>query len=199
MRKYFVYGGLIASTLMIVFGIASISIGLSGRAEVRQDLTREHIVGTPDMTPKAITTEAAKAGVHGAPIPSCSVAGLTVNNGARAKCFASYMRIHALEATTGQTYAQMPMYIGKDGKPTEDKTAAAIDPQGKPVQNQARNTWVTETALATALNTSFFAEHVALFSVAMGVMLILVGSGFLVLTLAVLRPHDAVDDQRVSA
>ena len=42
--------------------------------------------------------------------------------------------------------------------------------------------WVTETALTTALNTSFFAERVAYFSIVMGVALLLTGIGFLVLT-----------------
>jgi hypothetical protein len=42
---------------------------------------------------------------------------------------------------------------------------------------------VSETALTTALNTSFFAERVAYFSIVMGVALLLTGIGFLVLTL----------------
>ena len=36
---------------------------------------------------------------------------------------------------------------------------------------------MTETALTTALNTSFFAERVAMFSIVMGVALLLTGSG----------------------
>jgi multidrug transporter EmrE-like cation transporter len=43
--------------------------------------------------------------------------------------------------------------------------------------------WVTATALSTALNTSFFAQQVALFSIVMGIALVLTGIGFLVLTL----------------
>jgi len=42
---------------------------------------------------------------------------------------------------------------------------------------------VTETGLTTALNTSYFAERVALWSVVMGAALLLTGIGFLVLTL----------------
>jgi hypothetical protein len=42
---------------------------------------------------------------------------------------------------------------------------------------------VTETALTTALNTSYFAERVAYFSIVMGAALLLTGIGFLVLTL----------------
>jgi hypothetical protein len=46
---------------------------------------------------------------------------------------------------------------------------------------------VTETALSTALNTAYFAEQVALFSIVMGIALLLSGIGFLVLTLRFLR------------
>jgi len=42
---------------------------------------------------------------------------------------------------------------------------------------------VTETALSTALNTSYFAEQVAVFSIVMGIAMVFTGIGFLVLTL----------------
>ncbi len=59
-----------------------------------------------------------------------------------------------------------------------------MDPKtGAPIANGARDTWVTETALSTALNTSFFAEQVALFSMVMGIALLLTGIGFFILTL----------------
>jgi hypothetical protein len=93
------------------------------------------------------------------------------------------MRIHALEATGGKTYAQMGRFLDKAGKPTNDEKAAAVDPKtNKPVENGARNIWVTETALSTALNTAYFAENVANFAIIMGIALLLSGIGFLVLT-----------------
>jgi hypothetical protein len=117
-----------------------------------------------------------------------SVANKQVTTGAQAKAFAAGMRKHALEATGGQTYAQMARYIDKSDKPTNDEKLAAVDAKsGKPVENGARNIWVTETALTTALNTAFFAENVAMFAIAMGAALLLAGTGFLVLTLRVLR------------
>ena len=64
-----------------------------------------------------------------------------------------------------------------------DEALAAKTDDGRPVENGLRNMWVTETALTTALNTSFFAERVAYFSIVMGVALLLTGIGFLVLTL----------------
>ena len=140
------------------------------------------------MTPNAIATEAKAAGLKNVDLPTCSVAGKAVDNGSSARCFASYMRIHALEATGGQVYSEMGQYTGADGKPTDNVKAAAIDPKTKkPVANAARNVWVTETALSTALNTGYFAENVALFSIVMGFALLLTGIGLLVLTLGPLR------------
>ena len=189
MSKYFRYGGMVASVILIAFGIASIVIGASGRDTVRSNLGAEKIVGTPDMTPAAISAAVKEAGLKNVDIPSKSVAGQTIDTGGEARTFAQYMRIHALEATGGQVYAEMGRYLDKSGKPTNDESAAAINPETKkPVENGARNLWVTETALSTALNTSYFAENVALFSVVMGVALLLTGIGFLVLTITLLRP-----------
>jgi hypothetical protein len=98
------------------------------------------------------------------------------------------MRIHALEATGGKTYAQMPRFATADGKGTNDAEAAQRRPDGSPMDNPARSIWVTETALGTALNTSYFAQQVALFGIVMGIALLLTGIGFLVLTLGALRP-----------
>jgi hypothetical protein len=182
MKRFFEMGGVIAGVLLVVFAIGAIAIGIAGRHEVRQNVAREAIVGSPDMTPVAIKSEAAKAGLKNVTLPTCNVANQSINTGDKAKCFASYMRIHTLESTGGLTYAQMGRFLDKNGKQTNDETAAAIDPKTKrPVENLARNIWVTETALTTALNTSFFAERVALFSIVMGIALLLTGIGFLVL------------------
>jgi hypothetical protein len=94
------------------------------------------------------------------------------------------MRKHTLEATMGQTYAQMPRFLGEDGKPVADEAQAAKDPKsGRPVENPARNIWISSTAFRTALSTAYFAESVATFAIVMGFALLLVGIGFLVLVL----------------
>ena len=166
MSKLFQYGGIVASIILIAFGAGSIVTGYNGRDRVHNDLAREQIVGTPDS----------------------SIPNQLVNNGTKAEAFAKVMRKHTLEATGGQTYAQMGRYMGKNGKPTNDEKPAAVDPKsGKPVDNPLRNLWVTETALTTALHSSYFAESVATFAMVMGFALMLVGGGFLVLTLRVLR------------
>ena len=191
MKKLFEYGGIVAGIVLVLFGIGTLALGVAGRHEVRQDIKREAIVGSPDMTPSAIKEEAAKAGLKDIDIPSGSVAGKAITTGSDAKLFAQYMRIHTLEATGGYTYSQMGRFEAKDGAPkselatgggTDNDKWAAVDPTTKqPIANAARNIWVTETALTTALNTSFFAERVALFSMVIGIALLLTGIGFLVL------------------
>jgi hypothetical protein len=189
MSKYLRYAGIAASAILIIFGIASIVVGAAGRSTVRDSVAAEKIVGTPDMTPKAIKAQAAAAGLKNVDLPTCSVAGKAIDNGKDARCFSQYMRVHALEATGGQVYAEMGRYLDKSGKPTNDEQAAAINPQTKkPLDNGARTIWINETALGTALNTSYFAENVALFSIVMGLALLLTGIGFLVVTLNLLRP-----------
>jgi hypothetical protein len=181
MKRVFAYGGIAASIILIAFGIGATVIGLDGRDRVRTELARENIVGTPDS----------------------AIPGQKVDTGAEAQEFAKVMRRHTLEATGGLTYAEMPRFIGKDGQPTADEKAAAIDEQtGKPVENGLRNMWVTETALTTALNTAYFAEQVALFSIVMGVALLLTGIGFLVLTLRLagdIRQKDAAVERSAPA
>src|SRR5204863_2002258 len=120
------------------FGIGAIVMSMNGRNTVHDTLAQENIVGTPDMTPAAIKAEAAKAGldVTSLNFPSTSVAGLAINTGARAHAFAGYMRIHALEATGGKTYAEMPRYATADGKGTND-TAQALQVDGQPQDNAA--------------------------------------------------------------
>ena len=164
--KLFRYGGIAASIVLIAFGIGSVVVGFDGRDQVRSDLAREQIVGTPDS----------------------SIPNQKVDTGSEAQAFARVMRKHTLEATGGQTYAQMGRYLDEAGKPTNDEKAAATDPKsGKPVENPLRQLWVTETALTTALNTAYFAESVSMFAIVMGFALLLVGVGFLVLTLIALR------------
>ena len=180
MTKLFQYAGIAASVCLIAFGIGAAVIGLDGRDRVATELAREQIVGTPDST-----------------IPN-----QLVNSGSEAQAFAKVIRKHTLEATGGKTYAQMPQYITASGKGTSDKSAAGKDPKtGAPTSNPARQIWVTETALTTALNTAYFAESMATFVMAMGIALLLIGIGLLVLSVKVLRQPSAAEQtqRRASA
>jgi voltage-gated potassium channel Kch len=188
-KKFLEYGGLAAGIILVAFGIAAIVMGFQGKSTVQSSLRNEYIVGTPDMTPAAIKAEAVKAGLDLSKLdlPTKSVAGLTIDTGARARTFAQYMRIHTFEATGGLTYAQMGRWLDKNGKPTNDSKAAAIDPKThQPIENGLRNLWVTETALTTALNVGYLASQIALFGIVVGFALLLSGIGFVILALAVL-------------
>jgi len=174
MSRLFRYGGIAASIVLIAFGIGAVVTGFNGRDQVRSDLAREQIVGTPDST----------------------IPGQKVDTGSEAQAFAKVMRKHTLEATGGQTYAQMGRFLDANGKPTNDENAAAINPTTKkPVENGLRNMWVNETALTTALNTAYFAEQVATFAIVMGIALLLAGVGFGILSLKALPATDRKEER----
>jgi len=180
--------GITAGLVLIAFGVGAILVGLAGRDEVSATITREQIVGSPDMTPALIAVGVKEAGLN-VELPTCDVAGKAITTGDDAKCFAAYMRIHALEATGGKTYAQMAQYASADGKGTSDKAKALMDPKtGGPQSNPARQIWISETALGTALNTSYFAASVGTFAIVMGAALLLTGTGFVVLASGLIGP-----------
>jgi hypothetical protein len=184
MRKLFEIGGFAATAVLVVFGVVAITMGVNGRSTVHNSLALEQITGTPDMNATAIAAEAKKAGLPASiTLPTADIAGKPINTGQRARDFASYMRIHALEASGGLTYSQLPRFASADGKGTSDLTKALKSPSGQPLDNPVRNTWVTETALTTALNASFLAENVALFGIVVGIALLLTGLGFGVLVI----------------
>ena len=186
MRKVFEVGGIVAAAVLIAFGIGALVLGINGRSTVRDSLSSEQIVGSDDMTPAGIAAEAKEAGLPATiKLPTVDIAGKAINTGDRARAFASYMRIHALESSGGLTYSQMGRFVSAkdpaDPAGTSDETAAAKDASGAPIANAARNTWVTETALATALNVSYMAEKTALFGIVVGIALLLTGFGFAIL------------------
>jgi hypothetical protein len=190
-RRVLQIGGLISGGVLIAFGIVVIVLAINGRNTVHDELMQQQITGTPDMTPAAIKAEGGKAGLQNVTYPTCSVAGELVDTGSEARCFSQYMNIHALEATGGFVYAQMGQYEAKPDTPkselapgggTSNTQYAVTDPKtGQPVSNGARNVWVTETALGTALNVSYMATQLSLFSLVVGVALLLAGVGFIVL------------------
>ncbi|HEY7207635.1 MAG TPA: hypothetical protein VH416_05290 [Gaiellaceae bacterium] len=178
MRKALEIGGYIAGAVLIAFGIAAIVMGINGRDTVRNNLAAEQIYfgnASQDPTvPKQYSQQ-------------------LVNTGDKARAFAKMMRGHTLEATTGLTYAQMGRFVAKPGTPknltdgqggTNVTAQAAVDPKTKqPISNPARNIWVTETALTTALNTAYMAERIAVFGIVVGIALLLTGIGFEVLAI----------------
>jgi len=194
MRKILEIGGVVAAAVLIAFGMVALVLGVNGRSTVRDSIKQEKIVGSGDMTPAAIAKEAKDAKLpETIALPTCSVAGTAITDGTKARCFAQYMRIHTLEASGGYTYSQMGRFTAKPDTPkaqlavgggTDNADWAVVDAKTKqPVANGARNLWVTETALTTALNTSYMADQLSLFSVVVGVALLLAGIGFGILAL----------------
>lgn len=192
MRKGLEIGGVVAAVVLIAFGVAAVIMGASGKSTVEHSLTQEQIVGTPDMTPKEINAEVSGAGLADkVDTPTCSVANQAIDSGDNARCFAQYMRVHAMLATGGYTYSQMGRFEALPNTPkgelapgggTENEKFAALDPETKqPVENGAREVWVTETALSTALNASYMADRLSIFGIVIGIALLLTGFGFAVL------------------
>jgi len=216
MKKALQIGGIVAGLILVGFGIAALVLGIKGGNTVNSNLSQEFITGTPDMTPGGIAPEvkaiqgeqqkiAAKQKQAKVPpdeqftfttveAPSCSVAGQHVNDGNSALCFAKYMRIHALGASSGLTYSQMGRYAAKPDTPPKstDFNGGTNDPKyaqtdattGQPVSNGARDLWVTETSLTTALNLAYAGTAISLFGIVVGIALLLSGLGFLILALS---------------
>jgi hypothetical protein len=187
-RRWLEYGGVAAGVILIAFGIGAIGLSINGHRTVTDSLKAEKIgeKATSGMNPEKIAEDAKAAGLPASvDLPTCNVDGQQIDTSNEARCFAEYMRIHALESTGGLTYSELGRYQSKDGSPkgTDDFADAATDDTGKPIANGARDTWITATALTTALNVSFMADNLALFGIVVGVALLLSGIGFIILAI----------------
>jgi hypothetical protein len=169
-------GGYLSGAVLILFGIAVIALGVYGFMFTRDSIKEEGIVfGSADDP--AVQEHAEQW------------AGEPVETGSQALAFAEIMREHTLASTGGLTYSQMGRYQSADDPSdpagTNDEAAAAKDENGEPISNGARDIWVTETALTTALNLGYMAEMLSIFSVVVGIALLLTGIGLVILALAV--------------
>ena len=174
MRKLLEIGGIIAGVVLVAFGVGAIYMGIDGRATVRDSIAQEQIVFGAADDPAV-----AKYASQWAEEP--------LQTGAQARAFAQIMHEHALESSGGLPYAQMGRFVAADDPEnpagTSEEAAALKDEEGNPVSNGARDTWVTATALSTALNMSYMAEQMALFGIVVGIALLLSGIGFIILAL----------------
>jgi hypothetical protein len=186
-KKIWEIGGFLAGAVLILFGAVAIFMGADGYTTVRDSIEQEGIVfGTADDPAVAEHAE--------------QWAGEQVKTGDQARAFALIIREHALESSEGLTYAQMGRFVSAenpdDPAGTSDEEAALKDEEGQPVSNSSRNTWVTATALSTALNTSYMAERLAIFGIVVGVALLLTGVGLVILAFAVFgREPEAAEQQ----
>lgn len=140
--------------MAIIAGAVLLVGGIWGIAFTYQNIAQENIV-TPDD----------------ASIPNADVRGpLTL------KSQADVMRKHALEMTGGMTYAEMPRQVEK----IDERGEVVTDGDGSPVMipNAARNTWVTVTALTTALNLAILAYAFSTFTILIGAISVWTGIVF---------------------
>jgi hypothetical protein len=169
-------GGYLSGGVLVVFGIVVIVLGIWGFKFTRDHIERENISFGPASDP-AVQEHAEQW------------AGEPVDTGRKALAMGEIMREHTLAGTGGLTYAEMGRYQSQanpdDAKGTNDEAAAAKDESGQPISNSARNIWVTETALATALDMGFMSEMLSVFSIVVGVALLLTGIGLVILARAV--------------
>jgi hypothetical protein len=194
-RRIWAIGGFVAGAVLILFGAAALYLGATSYQLVGDELSQEKIVGGQDMSPEAIAEGVEEAGLEDVELPECDVVDEEIDTGEEARCFAEYMRIHALEATGGLTYAEMGRFQSADDPAdaagTNDEAEAAKDEEGNPISNGQRNIWINETALATALNVSYMAEQIALFGIVVGIALVITGIGLIVLAYAVFVRTDS--------
>jgi hypothetical protein len=187
MKRFLEIGGLIAGAVLIVFGAVAIYMGVDARSTVRDSIEQEQIFFGNAAEDEAVAKYADQWSEE------------QVQTGEQARAFAQVMREHALASSDGLTYAQMGRFLAADNpddpKGTSDEAAALKDDEGNPVPNGARNTWVTATALSTALNMSYMAENLSLFALVVGVALLLTGVGLVIIALWVFgrATEDATD------
>ena len=180
-KKILEIGGVLAGVVLIAFGVAAIYMGVDGRSTVRDSIKQEQIFFGESDDP-AVAKFASQW------------AGEQVLTGTQGRAFAEVIHEHALEGSGGLPYSQMGRFVSADDPEnpagTSDEAAALKDETGAPVSNTARNTWITATALSTALNVSYMAEQMALFGIVVGIALLLSGIGFIVLALGTLHRRE---------
>ena len=101
MRKVFEIGGIVAGVILIVFGVAAIYMGVTGRNQVRDAIAEQRITATPDAA--EITDGKLEP-------------GQAIKTGAQARAFADIMEFHALESTEGRRYAEMGRFLTPSGE-----------------------------------------------------------------------------------
>ena len=87
MKKWFAYGGIAASVILVAFGIGAIVIGVTGLNTVRDEITAQKIVAGDDAAELT----------NGRLQP-----GQAITTGAEARAFADIMEHHTLDVDQGQ-------------------------------------------------------------------------------------------------
>jgi hypothetical protein len=126
-RRLLEIGGVASGVVMILFGIGSLVLSANGLHIVRDELARENIVGSDDMSSSGTQPGIEEAGLEDVDAPGCDVAGEPIDTGSEARCFASHMRIHALESSGGLTYSEM----GRSSRCSRECSASTTRPAAR--------------------------------------------------------------------
>jgi hypothetical protein len=89
MRRLLEYGGVIAGIILVGVGVGALVMSIDARSTTRDELQRENIVGSPDMSPEGIQAGIEEAGLTDVDVPSCDVAEEPIETGGDARCFRS--------------------------------------------------------------------------------------------------------------
>ena len=184
-------GGFVAGAVLILFGAVALYLGVNGYQTVGNELSNEAIVGGSDMSPAEIQQAASEAGLPDTiDLPTCDVVDKSIDTGSEARCFAQYMRIHAARGLRRTDLRPDRAVSSRLRTPTIRPEPATTRPLPRTTAGSRSRTVrgifrVTETALATALNVSYMAEQLSIFSIVVGIALVLTGVGLVILALAV--------------
>ena len=152
------------ASILIAFGIGALVMSINARSTVSDELKQQQIVGSPDMNPTDIQAAMKEAGIANvvrsrrATSPTRRSRPVATRAASRSTCRFTRSRLRA-GSCTRRWAASWRKADPSSPKGTSDEAAALKDESGKPVANAVRNTWVTETALSTALNVSYMASR----------------------------------------
>ncbi len=142
-----------ASAAVGLAGAGFVAVGLWARHDVRRTLAQERVSADGEGGPR-------------------------VASAAGARALAELIRRNTLEATGGQTYAEVEPYLDVEGRPTSDRARAATNELTRqPVENPDHALWIESTALQTALIQAYVAFRLAELTVALGAAFVAAGAG----------------------
>ncbi len=153
MKKAFPIALVIVGLVFLGAGVYVTVRGFDAKDQVRAELLAQNITTTEDA----------------------SIPNARVDDAATADSMANIIGVHALEATGGQTYAELGRFLAADGGDTSDEAAALKDSEGNPVPNPLRNVAFQASALQTSLHTAHMAFNVADLSIGLGVLIAVLG------------------------
>ena len=170
-RKLLEYGGIASGVILIAFGIGAVAMSINGHNTVVDSLKagEDHERGDDgdDAVPDRRGCEGGRAALTTISLPTCSVEGKDINSSSKAQVLRAStcgsMRSSRPAASPTRNWAATRRRTASPKGTNDFAAAATTRRRASRVSNPARDTWVTETALSTALYVSFMADNLALF------------------------------------